>query len=78
MMCMDDKDNNGTPIDMKLFGRDHNSPHRRIELLLQPCQPIDNDQCINKKDDNEKTIERKMKETIKYMKSPELIIMYNR
>jgi hypothetical protein len=37
MMCMDKKDNNDQPIDMNLFGRDQNSPHRRIELILQPC-----------------------------------------
>ena len=37
LMCMDDFDLNGNPLNRKLYGRNDDVSFRRIEILVMPC-----------------------------------------
>jgi hypothetical protein len=38
-LCLDEHDTQGKPVNLRLFGKDDSSPHRKLELLAIPCIP---------------------------------------
>lgn len=37
LLCFDTEDKDGKPVDFRIYGPDHNGPHRRIEFGFYPC-----------------------------------------
>ena len=40
LYCLNENDKDGKPVNMDLYGPDENYPHRRIEIMYRPCDPI--------------------------------------
>ena len=73
MMCMDKKDFNNQTVKINLWGRDENPPHQRLEFSMVACQPNTTRHgvpCLQ----GENTFD----ETLKYLKAPELTLIYSR
>ena len=85
LMCLNKKDSNGKDAMPSLYGPDENYPHRRIELMYRPCEPVKmdpstvhlhHDAClIAEKNDEE--YGKRLNDTITWLTQPDLNIVYN-
>jgi len=84
-MCLNDLDDDGKKIDMKLFGPDEGRGHRRVDLNYLPCKPKqltkDNEKdydtkCLADLKSKEST-DKKLKEILEYVGSPVYTMVYN-
>ena len=75
----------GDDVDLKLYGRDEVSPHRRLDLVLMPCNPKNSTEWNKNPDEkecladltNSTTAREKLKATIEYLKEPDLVFFIN-
>jgi hypothetical protein len=40
LMCIETQDEEGQPIDLRIWGSSENEPHRRLDLSFMPCTPV--------------------------------------
>ena len=67
MRCIDRTDKNGKPVNLKLFGPNDNTPHRRMELLFLPAD------CNATKEN----CSEKLKRIKEHVGIPNLFMIYN-
>jgi hypothetical protein len=87
LRCLDKLDVNGDPLNTNLYGRDDISPYRRIDFLYVPCLTYklmtlseknrEETECYATMDDSYEVQQEKLQETIKYLKKPDLQVIYN-
>ena len=85
LFCLDDVDVTGKKVDIKIYGSDEVSAHRRLDIIFKPCTPQQLN-ASNAKDQktkcivdlkNKKALADKLRDTIDYVGEPELIMFQN-
>lgn len=87
LLCLDKLDVNGDPLNTLLYGRDDISTYRRMDFLYVPCLTYklmtlsdknrEETECYATMDDSYEVQQEKLQETIKYLKKPDLQLIYN-
>jgi len=82
MNCITGKAKNGKDVDLKIYGPDETTAHKRIEFLFRPCIPKQltaankGDTCVVDLK-SQTAMDKKLADTKKYIGNPDFVIMYN-
>jgi hypothetical protein len=81
MLCLNQTDSNGDPVDLRIWGKNEVEHHRRLDISFMPCKPVfTTDESIPCRI-SENTIDaykEKLLEIKEKIKSPDLRILMNR
>ena len=69
MLCMDDIDENGKPVNMNLFGHGVDVPHRYFEIVYKPLRQIRKSKKI--------ALRKHLKFLKDWLSEPELVLIFN-